>query len=242
MLSSQSWVEKGLEVSGFPEFQAVLHELVTPMSVIDALVHDLLEPAGPLDATQQRRRLERILRATNDLRSIVQAAQKALRHAQKTVDGAGTAFAPLRNVVLAAAEAGRMLSAQHALEVDLEPEAGAAQCEAHSLGLVLHTLVGNAVKYAPPGTAVTVSARRMLLGVVVAVADAGPGVSPEALLHLFEPHFRAENACGQPGSGMGLALARELMTGMGGDLVAQCPPGGGLKVQAFLPWGPSLRP
>jgi signal transduction histidine kinase len=246
MVSSRFHGEERPAGAAVPLFHAVLHELVTPVSVIDALARDLLEPAAPLDAVQQRRRVERILRASDELRSIVQAAREALGGAGRvTADGAAeaaeAAFAPVASVVAVAAQAGRSLSAGHPLRVDLEPEAGAALCEAHPLGLVLRTLVGNALVHAPPGTPVTISAHRVPQGVALVVADAGPGVPPQRLPHLFEPHDRGDNTLGRPGSGMGLALARELVTGMGGALTAQSAPGQGLAVQAFVPWGPALK-
>jgi two-component system sensor histidine kinase AauS len=49
------------------------------------------------------------------------------------------------------------------------------------------------------------------------VIDTGPGVPPALRAHIFEPFFRADNS--RPGAGLGLAIARSLVRGRGGDIV-----------------------
>ena len=71
---------------------------------------------------------------------------------------------------------------------------------------VLDNLIGNAVKFVPPGGTIEVSARRENGALLLEVRDDGPGLPTEMLEHAFEPFFTSESR----GTGLGLYLAREL--------------------------------
>jgi two-component system sensor histidine kinase CreC len=87
--------------------------------------------------------------------------------------------------------------------VDAEPEA---------LALLLHNLLGNAVDFAPAGSAIELELQRHGLEATVTVRDHGPGV-PEALLaQLGEPFVASTKPNGRKGSGLGLAIARQVAT------------------------------
>ena len=72
---------------------------------------------------------------------------------------------------------------------------------------VLENLVGNALKYTPAGGKVSVSVQRSAAAVGVSVADTGPGIAEEALPHIFDRFYRADNHHERAGSSMGLGLA-----------------------------------
>src|SRR5207253_2165444 len=80
------------------------------------------------------------------------------------------------------------------------------------LGQLLDNLLENAFKYSEPGSPVTVSLAREANAVVLAVRDAGCGIAPEDLPHIFEPFYRAADVRrrGQPGVGLGLAVVRRI--------------------------------
>jgi signal transduction histidine kinase len=74
---------------------------------------------------------------------------------------------------------------------------------------LVDNLVGNALKYSPPGTPVNVTVEEQPGSVVFEVRDRGPGIPPNALPHLFERFFRVPGG-EQSGTGLGLALVREV--------------------------------
>jgi signal transduction histidine kinase len=78
---------------------------------------------------------------------------------------------------------------------------------------VLQNLLWNAAKHTPPATHVTLSARAEGGGVVLSVADDGPGIPEEELRHLGERFYRGGdlNARSTKGLGLGLALVKEIL-------------------------------
>ena len=87
---------------------------------------------------------------------------------------------------------------------------------------VMEHLVENAVKYAPPGTAISIETNLQEGVVQVAVEDGGPGVPEEWRERIFEPYARRETRTAR-GSGIGLYAARRLCQSMGARL--WCEPG-----------------
>ncbi len=99
---------------------------------------------------------------------------------------------------------------------------------------VLEHLLENAVKYAPPDTAIEID-WRLVEGVVrVEVTDEGPGIPPEWRDRIFEPYARHETATAR-GSGIGLYAARRLAESMGGQLWCEPAPSGGARFVVALP-------
>lgn len=105
---------------------------------------------------------------------------------------------------------------------------------AGSLERVLDELVGNALQYAR--TRITISVGRVGSAVSVAVSDDGPGLDPSEWSSVFERFQRGSKAV-PGGSGLGLALVRELAQAAGGDAVAGRSAAGGLVITTT--WPPS---
>jgi heavy metal sensor kinase len=84
---------------------------------------------------------------------------------------------------------------------------------------MLANLVDNAVKYTPPGGKVEVSLTETEpKAVVVSVNDTGAGISESDLPHIFERFYRCDRSRSQPGTGLGLSLARAIARAHGGDI------------------------
>jgi sigma-B regulation protein RsbU (phosphoserine phosphatase) len=104
---------------------------------------------------------------------------------------------------------------------------------------VLVNLIGNAVKFAPPDGAITVTTARHDVGAVswgeVRVADTGPGIAPAERAAIFEPYYRSQGTSHAPGVGLGLAISRALVEQMGGALELESEPGAGSTFVIRLP-------
>ncbi|MFD8014849.1 sensor histidine kinase, partial [Streptomyces sp. NPDC059762] len=96
-------------------------------------------------------------------------------------------------------------------------------------------IVENAVKYSPPGAPVLVAASTAADRVELRVVDRGPGVPDEAKDRIFGAFQRYGDAPRGEGVGLGLAVARGFVESMGGTVVAEDTPGGGLTMTIGLP-------
>jgi signal transduction histidine kinase len=96
---------------------------------------------------------------------------------------------------------------------------------------LLDNLIENACKHTPPGTPITVRLWREEKLLAVAVEDAGPGIAPEDLPHIFEHFYRSAQARrrGISGVGLGLAVAKRIAVHLGGTLHAESEPAAGAR-------------
>jgi two-component system OmpR family sensor kinase len=144
------------------------------------------------------------------------------------------AFAVLEDVATAAREeAGRN---RVVVAVDSVATTLRVRCDPTRLRLALSNLVANAVRHAPPSTPVTLRARCADAAVRFEVADSGPGVPEELRERVFERFFQVEG--GRAGSsGLGLSIAREIVSGHAGRIGVDETPGGGATFWIEIPTG-----
>jgi two-component system sensor histidine kinase BaeS len=95
--------------------------------------------------------------------------------------------------------------------------------------------VANAARYCRPGDQVTVRVGATGDRAVVEVADTGPGIPADDLPHVFDRLWRGRASSATSGSGIGLAVVRELVTAHGGTVTAASPAGGGATFTIRLP-------
>ena len=98
---------------------------------------------------------------------------------------------------------------------------------------IVANLIGNALQHGGDGVVVLVG--RDEEGAFVEVADAGPGIAPEHVAHVFDRFYRVDGGRSGPGSGLGLAIARENARLLGGDLELRSEPGAGSRFTLRLP-------
>ncbi|MFE2411391.1 ATP-binding protein [Kitasatospora sp. NPDC059408] len=99
------------------------------------------------------------------------------------------------------------------------------------LARLLSNLLDNAAKFSPPGGTVEIRLTRLEL----TVRDHGPGIAPEDLPYVFDRFYRASAARALPGSGLGLAMARQIAQAHGATLTAEAAEGGGALFRLRLP-------
>lgn len=114
------------------------------------------------------------------------------------------------------------------VQVDVDPE---------YVKLAFSNILDNALKYAPPRTEVTVTGVGEDATVLVSVHDAGPGIPPEQLPHLFEKYETTGTApySERRGVGLGLYMTRLLIEAHGGRIWAESAPGMGTTMFVVLP-------
>jgi two-component system sensor histidine kinase MprB len=100
-----------------------------------------------------------------------------------------------------------------------------------ALRRALANLLDNATKFSPDGTSIEITVRPGL----VQVRDHGPGIAADDLPHVFDRFYRAIDARGLPGSGLGLSITRAVVESCGGTVRADNDPGGGARFTVELP-------
>jgi signal transduction histidine kinase len=119
-------------------------------------------------------------------------------------------------------------------------DAHAAYIDPRLTARAVSYLLDNAARYAPTGTEVTIHASVDRAGLRLVVADRGPGLPCSEIEQVFAPSFRGAAATAQPGTGMGLAIARGLLQAQHGTVHAANRPGGGAEFELVVP-GPRRR-
>lgn len=98
----------------------------------------------------------------------------------------------------------------------------------------LANLLDNAVKYTPEGGSVHVSVRPWQFYTRIDIADSGIGIAEEHYNHVFQRFFRAQEAAGQEGVGLGLYLARGIITRQNGYMSVKSKQGAGTVFSVYL--------
>jgi signal transduction histidine kinase len=122
------------------------------------------------------------------------------------------------------------------VRVSVEPEALRANGDPERMHQVLANLLDNAVCHSPRRGEVLLSAKRGPRGVVLAVADEGPGIPADEADQVFERFYRSASAKGRDGgTGLGLAIARWIVDLHGGEIRAEPGRPHGCRIVVGLP-------
>lgn len=138
--------------------------------------------------------------------------------------------ASLGEVVLAAEEK------QIHIETDCAPELF-VNADGQWTAEAVFNILDNAVKYTDRGGSIQIRAWELQSYVSLEIADTGRGIRREELPLVFQRFYRSQDVCGEPGTGLGLALAREILLLEKGSLTAASKAGAGSCFQMLLPKG-----
>ncbi len=214
----------------------VSHDLRNPLNVVTFSSDVLLRSwDGSPARAGERRQLEGIAQAAERMRRLILDLLDVAR-----VDAGSLPVEP------APCPAGPL--AAHALELDaaLAEERGVSVqslvpddaplvlADRERILQVLSNLLGNAVRFTPPGGAITLRADACAREVRFALADTGPGIPPDDLPHVFDRFWRGQRSA-RSGAGLGLAIARGIVEAHGGRIWAESVPGEGSTFYFTLP-------
>lgn len=220
---------QGLEKVRRTFISEAAHELNTPLTPLRIHVEALGERSDLNDA--QRAHVEAIERNAKRLCVLVEGLLEVARNESDRLV-LDMADIPLSLALGAAIREMAPVGAEAGITLDLLPPRGSlvAQGDRPAIAKVLRTLLGNAIRFTPPGGRVTVSAHPDSTDVVVQVADSGVGLTREQIQLLFQPFARPHEgqAFKAQGAGLGLFVARGLVERQGGRMWAESPgPGKG---------------
>ncbi len=212
----------------------IAHELRTPLTVMQGHLEALQDGVFPLSQENLQPVYEQTLllkRLVNDMRdlALAEAGQMALDRAPMDP-----------NALLQRVAARFQPTAEQRdihLEVHVEEGLAPLEADAQRMEQVLGNLLSNALRHTPSGGRVTLRADEAPGGLRITVQDTGEGIAPEDLPHIFERFYRGDpsrhRSEGQ--SGLGLAIARELVRAHGGEITARSTLGQGAVLEIYLP-------
>ena len=200
-------------------FLNVGHEFRTPLTLVLGPVEDLLRDARERLSERVRTQLQLVQRnARRVLDLIVEMLDvNRLEQGRMPLRRASHDLAALLRRVAADCEPLLERYGQR-LRVAIGEAQAFADIDAMQVERSLTNLVGNAAKYSPRGSEITLSLARAGAGWEIGVRDQGRGIAPQALPHVFDRFFQAEGSDRASGYGIGLSLVREIALAHGGDV------------------------
>jgi signal transduction histidine kinase len=189
------------------------------------------------DSAAQRRPLQNIIRSAGTMNRLIEDLLEVQR-----LDSHGIPIEcvpiDLSSVLRQAAELLTPLAqARRVALVSIAPDLPRVSADAARLHQVISNLVGNAIKFTPADGRIEITAEAGTGEAIVRVRDSGPGIPAEQLPHIFSRFWQGRST-DRRGIGLGLAIARGIVTAHGGRIWAESPPGAGATFSFTIPLAP----
>ncbi len=203
----------------------IAHDLRSPLSVISGYAEALSD--GKLPGTPEiyhilHQETQHLSHLVEDLRTLSLADAGELTLNRQTIHPATILEREAARHAVTAEQRGlslRMVVEQNLPSLNVDPE---------RMAQVLDNLIMNAFRYTPHGGEVILAASASGKKVRLQVRDAGSGIAPEDLPHIFDRFYRGDKARLQNGkSGLGLAIAKSIIEAHGGSIAVESSPGQG---------------
>jgi PAS domain S-box-containing protein len=212
----------------------VSHELRTPLASIRGFVELMRLREYEPEERQEfleilDKEIRRLGKLIDDFLDLQRLEARAHEYLFATLD--------LRELLEHAATVISATSEKHELEVVLPDEPLRMMADADRLEQCVLNLLSNAVKYSPEGGKVRLRVERVGYRVAIRVRDEGIGMAPETLEKLFTKFYRADSTATRDigGTGLGLALVKEIAEAHGGEVSVESEPGRGSEFTLLLP-------
>lgn len=212
---------------------SVSHDLRTPLATITGAASSLLDQQGRFDPTtrlemarsiyREADRLDRFLKNLLDMMRIEAGAVQLNKEWHPLDEVVGAALARLE---------GRLRD--HTVNTAFPADLPLVLVDGVLLEQVVINLVENALKYAPAGSVIDLSASASNRDVIVEVADRGPGIPLGEGTRIFDKFYRAKPAR-EGGVGLGLTICRGIVEAHGGRIWAENRSGGGALFRFSIP-------
>ncbi|HKJ26390.1 MAG TPA: ATP-binding protein [Anaerolineales bacterium] len=198
----------------------VSHDLQTPLTSIQAILEALKD--GLIEEPEsQQRYLETAQREVKSLSALIddlfQMAQ--IDAGGMTLDRSDNSIRDLISDTLETFSHIARKSDIH-LEGSIQPGIDIVNIDVQRIGRVLNNLIGNALRYTPPGGKVKIEVNRKDEQIEVHISDTGEGIQPDDLPYIFDRFYRGEKSRSRKtgGAGLGLAISRGIIQAHGGEI------------------------
>lgn len=214
----------------------LVHELGRPLGAVRAAIEAILRGAAREPGVQQellegiKDEIDRLKRLLDDLAGLHEQVLGTIE-----LDRRPTAVSEWLVHTLATWREGAQAKGLY-WQVDVPPDLPIADIDPERLGQALGNLVSNAIKYTALGGAVTTDAGMDGNTLWIRVSDTGPGIEPREQERIFAPFYRSQTGRRFPkGMGLGLTIARDLVTAHGGQLELESTLGKGSQFTIRIP-------
>jgi signal transduction histidine kinase len=235
MDNSRLYSESQQAVSAREEVLAIVsHDLRNPLNAI-MLASSMIEASGAL-SNEDREQIEVVDLSAKRMQRLIEDLLDVTRLE-------GGKRLPIEPEVLEVeplvAEACDLFKAQavdSTITLRSEVDGGTAPvfADRHRILQVLSNLIGNAMKFTPPGGEILVAARSRATEVLFEVSDNGPGIPRENLRDVFNPYWQGKRA-ERMGAGLGLPIAKGIVEAHGGQIWVESESGDGTRFFFTLP-------
>jgi signal transduction histidine kinase len=186
----------------------VSHDLRTPLASMQGYIETLIIKDSALDDATRRQYLEIARKHATHLNRLIQNLFELAMLDSRSVTPEFEQFL-LPELIHDVAQEFELQAREANVRLEVNPpdESVSVYADISLIQRVLENLVGNALKYTPAGGRISISVQRSAAAVGISVADTGPGIAEEALPHIFDRFYRADEHGERADSSMGLGLA-----------------------------------
>lgn len=209
----------------------VSHEFKTPINAIEG--YSMLLQSGDNLTAQQREYVEKILFNTQRLSTLVGSILLLSKLENQQIPTGQTVYRldeQIRQSIVALEEAWE----KKEMEIDADLERVEYLGNEPTLRHVWDNLIGNAIKFGPERSLVNIRLVKTDQGVMFTVEDQGPGIPEEDQKRIFDKFYQSDSSHKQEGNGLGLALAKRIVTFAGGTIAVENITGGGCRFTVIL--------
>ena len=200
----------------------IAHELRTPLSIIQGNLEAMMDgvlPSNPKEIASLHEETLLLNRLVADLRllSLAEAGQLHLDRTDTDI------LALVKQIVVSLQPTADALHV--ALVTDLPVSCPNLRLDIDRTNQIFHNIIANALRFTPADGKITVHARLTEEAILVDISDTGTGIAPDDLPYIFDRFYRGEKSRNRAsgGSGIGLAIVRQLMQAQGGDVEVKSP-------------------
>jgi signal transduction histidine kinase len=212
----------------------VSHEFRTPLTIIDGEAYRLIRLKDQIAPEDLERRAKSIRFSVTRMINLIEGVLYSSR-AQENKIVLNVEQVNLRSLIRGVCHQQSRVSGEHFIEYTVADLPLMIRADRNLLTYVFDNLLSNAVKYSPVGTTVKVIGHTADGFAVISVRDRGIGIPADDLPKLFEPYFRAGNASGFAGSGVGLYIVQTFIRLHGGRVTVDSVLGRGSVFTVYLP-------
>lgn len=209
----------------------VSHEFKTPINAIEG--YSTLLQGGDNLNEEQKEYVDKILLNTQRLSSLVGSILLLSKLENQQIPTHQRSYR-LDEQIRQSLVALETAWVQKDIELDVELERVSYLGNEQMMRHVWDNLISNAIKFSPEQGTVHLHLTQKGKKLVFTIEDQGPGISQDAQKHIFDKFYQADTSHKQEGNGLGLALAKRILTIENGQIAAENLPGGGCRFTVIL--------